>query len=98
MNVEVPLQVDGPVDILEAVKSTVCTFRRKKQLHHGSRSYKSSNHLLVDSKQSVEVPRESTYDTEMYRILVNWLFKVHGFEITSQWHFEQMCDDGKFHC
>jgi hypothetical protein len=53
--------------------------------------------LLVDSKQNVEVPRESTYNAEMYRILVNWLAKVHGLEITGQWHLEQVGDNGGFH-
>lgn len=88
-DMDVPLQVNGSVDILEVVKSTVRTFDPKTIALGSSRSYKSSNHLLVDSKQNAKVPRESTYDAEMYRILVNWLAKVHGFEITSQWHPEQ---------
>ncbi|RIA90950.1 hypothetical protein C1645_737492 [Glomus cerebriforme] len=33
----------------------------------------------------------------MYRILVNWLAKLHGLEITGQWHLEQVGDDGSFH-
>ncbi|CAG8782380.1 5011_t:CDS:2, partial [Acaulospora morrowiae] len=77
-DVEVPLQANGSVDVLEVVKSTVRTFNPKKIALGSSRSYKSSNHLLVDSKQNVKVPRESTYDAEMYRILANWLAKVHG--------------------
>ncbi|CAG8777595.1 31637_t:CDS:2, partial [Racocetra persica] len=44
-----------------------------------------------------KVPRESTYDTEMYRILMNWLAKDHDFEITSQWHLKQVCEDGDWH-
>ena len=51
----------------------------------------------MNSKQNVKVPRESTYDSEMYRILTNWLVKVHGFEVTGQWHLEQVCDDGDYH-
>ncbi|CAG8775667.1 32438_t:CDS:1, partial [Gigaspora margarita] len=47
--------------------------------------------------QNVKVPRESTYDAEMYRILHNWLAKVHGFEITGQWHLEGISDDGNYH-
>src|SRR2546430_17679635 len=31
-----------------------------------------------------KVPRESVYDAEMYRILVNWLVKEHDFEVTGQ--------------
>ncbi|KAF0484533.1 P-loop containing nucleoside triphosphate hydrolase protein [Gigaspora margarita] len=48
-------------------------------------------------KVNVKVPRESTYDAEMYRILHNWLAKVHGFEITGQWHLEGISDDGNYH-
>ncbi|CAG8523424.1 1265_t:CDS:2 [Diversispora eburnea] len=48
-----------------------------------------SNNLLVDFKQNMKVPRESTYDAEMYRILTNWLAKVYGYEVT--------CDDGDYH-
>ncbi|RIA86467.1 hypothetical protein C1645_829231 [Glomus cerebriforme] len=44
-----------------------------------------------------QVPRESTYDAEMYRVLVNWLRKIHGYEITGQWHLEQVCDDRDYH-
>ena len=94
---DVPLLVNGSVDIFEVVKSTVRSFDSKTIALGSSRSYKRSNHLLVDSKQNVKVPRESTYDAEMYRILANWLAKVHGFEVTSQWHLEQVCDDGEYH-
>ncbi|CAG8783632.1 44447_t:CDS:1, partial [Gigaspora margarita] len=59
-----------------------------------ARSYKSANRLCVNSEHFIKVPGESTYDAEMYRILVNWLRKIHGFEITGQWHLEQVCADG----
>jgi hypothetical protein len=94
---DVPLHTNGSVDVLEVVKSTVRTFNPKTIAFGSSRSYKSSNHLLVDCKQNVKVPRESTYDAEMYRILANWLAEVHGFEIIGQWHLEQVCDDGGYH-
>ncbi|CAG8467755.1 9162_t:CDS:2 [Funneliformis caledonium] len=48
-----------------------------------------SKHLRIDYEQYKKVPRESDYDAEMSRILHNWLAKVHGFEITSQWHLEE---------
>ena len=96
-DVGVPLQANGSVDVLEVVKSTVRIFNPKTIALGSSRSYKSSNYLLVDSKQNVKVPRESIYDAEMYRILANWLAKVHGYEITGQWHLEGVCDDGDYH-
>jgi len=51
----------------------------------------------VNSEHYIKVPRESTYDAEMYWVLVNWLRKIHGYEITGQWHLEQVCDDGNYH-
>ncbi len=33
----------------------------------------------------------------MYQILANWLTKVYGFEITDQWHLEQLYDDSDPH-
>ena len=55
------------------------------------------NHLRVETKCNVKVPKECVYDTEMYQILMNWLAKDHDFEITSQWHLEQICEDGDYH-
>ena len=78
---DVPLHTNGSVDVFEVVKSTVRTFNPKTIAFRSSRSYKSSNHLLIDCKQNVKVPRESTYDAEMCRILANWLAEIHGFEI-----------------
>ncbi|CAG8595198.1 5617_t:CDS:2, partial [Diversispora eburnea] len=94
---DVPLQVNGTMDVLEVVKSTVSTFDPKTITLGSFRSYKSSNHLLVDSKQNGKVPRESMYDAEMYRILTNWLAKVHGYEVTGQWHLKGICEDGGYH-
>ncbi|PKY28658.1 hypothetical protein RhiirB3_481718 [Rhizophagus irregularis] len=96
-NVSVPLQADGSLDILGVVKATVCAFDQKIITLGSFRSYKSSEYLLVNSEKSVKVPRESTYDAEMYRILVNWLAKVHDFEITGQWHLEGIGNDGDWH-
>ncbi|CAG8574194.1 8344_t:CDS:1 [Funneliformis mosseae] len=33
----------------------------------------------------------------MYRLLVNWLRKIHGYEITGQWHLEQVRNYGDYH-
>ncbi len=96
-SIEVPLQANGTVNIFEVVKSVVCTFDPKTIALGSFRSYKNSNNLLIDSKQNIRVPRESVYEAEMYRILTNWLAKVHEFEITSQWHLEKVCEDGDYH-
>ena len=85
------------MDILEVVNSAVRTLDQKTIALGSTCAYKNSNNLQVDSKFNEKVPRESVYDTEMYRILLNWLAKVHNFEITSQWHLEQICEDGDYH-
>ncbi|CAG8798763.1 20012_t:CDS:2, partial [Racocetra persica] len=98
-DIDMPLRANGLVDVLEVIKSAVRIFDPKTIALGSSRSYKSSNHLLVDSKCNTYVPRESVYDAEMYRILHNWLAKVYDFEITGQWHLEGMCnDEGYHHC
>ncbi|CAG8688922.1 4247_t:CDS:2 [Acaulospora colombiana] len=97
MYVDIPLRNDGSTDILEILKIAICEFDQGTIALGSSRSYKSSNHLCVDSMHFVNVPRESTYDAELHRVLVNWLRKIHGYEITGQWHLEQVGDDGDFH-
>ena len=91
---DIPFRNDGSVDILEILKTAVRDFDQGIIALGSSRSYKSSNHLYVNSEHYIKVPRESTYDAEMYRVLVNWLRKIHGYEITGQWHLKQVCDDG----
>ena len=94
---DIPLRPNGSVDVLEVIKSAVCLFNKKTISLGSSRSFKNSNYLVVDSKQNVKVPRESTYDVEMYRILHNWFMQRNDFEITGQWHLEQVGDDGDYH-
>ncbi|RIB00592.1 hypothetical protein C2G38_2233737 [Gigaspora rosea] len=96
-NDDIPLQVNDSIHVLEVVKSVVRTFDKSTIAQGSSCSYKSSNHLQVDSKYNVHVPRESIYDAEMYRILHNWLAKVHSFDIIGQWHLKKVCEDGGYH-
>ncbi|CAG8540179.1 16127_t:CDS:2 [Cetraspora pellucida] len=96
-DMNVPLQANGGVNTLEIIKSAVRVFDQKTIALGSTRSYKCSNHLQVESKCDECVPRESVYDAEMYRILHNWLAKVHGFEITGQWHLKGIGSDGDWH-
>ncbi|CAG8685792.1 9584_t:CDS:2, partial [Funneliformis mosseae] len=52
---------------------------------------------ILKTAHYIKVSRESIYNAEMYRVLVNWLRKIHGYEITGQWHLEQVCNDGNYH-
>ncbi|PKY30009.1 hypothetical protein RhiirB3_392248 [Rhizophagus irregularis] len=49
-------------------------------------SFKVASTLYVDGKKEKQVPQENVYNTELNRILVNWLVKNNGFEVTGQWH------------
>ncbi|CAG8747858.1 15242_t:CDS:2 [Racocetra persica] len=95
--VNVPLRADESLDILKMLKLAVCTFDQNAITLGSTRSYKSSNYLRVETKCNEKVPKESIYDAEMYRILMNWLAKDHDFEITGQWHLKQVCEDGDWH-
>ncbi|GBB85646.1 hypothetical protein RclHR1_12130007 [Rhizophagus clarus] len=97
LDMNVPLHINGSVDILEVVKSTVCAFNSKTIAFRSSCFYKNLNHLLMDYKQNVKVPRKNTYDAEIYRILANWLAEVHEFKIIGQWHLKQVCDNSGYH-
>ena len=94
---DIPFRNDRSVDILEILKTAIRDFDQGIIALGSFHSYKSSNHLYVNSEHYIKVPRESTYDAEMYRVLVNWLRKIHGYEITGQWHLEQVCDNGNYY-
>ncbi|GBB97673.1 hypothetical protein RclHR1_30330002 [Rhizophagus clarus] len=94
---DIPLRDDKSIDILKILKTAVRDFDQGIISLGSSRSYKSSNHLYVNPSIISKFQKESTYDAEMYRVLVNWLRKIHGYEITGQWHLEQVCDDGDYH-
>jgi hypothetical protein len=42
--------------------------------------------VKIGGSSNVSVPRESVYDTELMRILTNWLHDHHGWAVTGQWH------------
>ncbi|PKY47408.1 hypothetical protein RhiirA4_543937 [Rhizophagus irregularis] len=50
-----------------------------------NRSFKTAL-VKVDGCHYVKVPRESVYDAELIRILVNWIIKECNFQVTGQWH------------
>ncbi|KAF9895533.1 hypothetical protein BX616_009472, partial [Lobosporangium transversale] len=57
------------------------------------RSYKSSGRTVkVMGDYNASVPRESVYDTELMRVLTNWLNKTKKYEIIGQWHLRERED------
>jgi len=83
VSADISLWSDGSINILEILKTVIRDFDQDIISLGSSRSYKSSNHLYVNSEHYIKVLRESTYDVEMYQVLMNWLRKIHGYEITS---------------
>jgi len=65
---------DGPLDILETLKMAIRFFDKELIRLAPVQSYKGSGKAIrVGGNHSVRVPRESVYDTELSRILTNWL-------------------------
>ncbi|CAG8547616.1 7090_t:CDS:2 [Cetraspora pellucida] len=83
--VDVPLRINKSIDILGIVKQAF-------------RSFDQNTIVQVDSKLNVNIPRESVYDAEMYRILFNWLTEVHYYEIIEQWHLGQVVIEYNHYC
>lgn len=52
-----------------------------------SHSYKTSK-VRIPSLPNGRVPRESVYDTELMRILSNWLRNRHNWTVIGQWHLQ----------
>jgi hypothetical protein len=57
-----------------------------------NRSYKSST-IAISGFPERQVPRESVYDTELMRILTNWLGHEFGWTVTGQYHLVN--EDGR---
>ncbi|CAG8598194.1 2444_t:CDS:2, partial [Ambispora gerdemannii] len=70
------------LDTFNVLKQTVRVF--DKEIIKSLRSFKVA-HVLVNNAKNERVPRESVYDTELNRIMTNWLG---GFMITGQWHLK----------
>uniref|UniRef100_U9TG30 Uncharacterized protein n=1 Tax=Rhizophagus irregularis (strain DAOM 181602 / DAOM 197198 / MUCL 43194) TaxID=747089 RepID=U9TG30_RHIID len=57
------------------------------------KSYKVADDLYVNGIKNIQVPQESVYDTELCRVLVNWIVKAGGIEVDGQWHIVENCDN-----
>ena len=71
VSADILLRDDSSIDILEILKTAIHDFNQGIIALSSFRSYKSSNHLYVNSEHYIKVPRESTYDAKIYWILVN---------------------------
>ncbi|UZO08238.1 uncharacterized protein OCT59_028496 [Rhizophagus irregularis] len=89
----IPKKDDDSLDILKILQNAVQFFDKDIITNAFGRSFKSSRELYVNGLKKKCVPRESVYDTELNRILVNWLVKRAGFEVTGQWHLIEDVED-----
>jgi hypothetical protein len=82
-----PLQHTGDViDVLGILIKSLNFFDKALILFASSCSYKTPK-VKIHGSDGGHVPRESVYDTELMRILANWLRK-YGWAVNCQWHLE----------
>ncbi|CAG8761697.1 8437_t:CDS:2, partial [Racocetra fulgida] len=81
--VEVPYHPStGVLDILTTLTQVVRVF--DQETIKSNNSFKIA-HVPVNNANNREVPRESVYDAELYRVMSNWLSR---FTVTGQWHLK----------
>ncbi|ORZ08255.1 P-loop containing nucleoside triphosphate hydrolase protein [Lobosporangium transversale] len=81
------------LNILETMKIALRFFDKNLIMQAGIRSYKRSGKTVkAMGRYNAKVPRESVYDTELMRVLTNWLNKIEGYEIIGQWHLRELED------
>ncbi|KAF9097946.1 hypothetical protein BGX27_000884 [Mortierella sp. AM989] len=81
------MRSDDSLDILGTIKSALLFF--DKDLIERARrvSYKTaSSPIRVGRHTGQRVPRESVYDSELLRILANWLTSLDGYQVIGQYH------------
>ena len=82
-----PLQHTGDViDVLRILIESLKFFDKGLILSASSCSYKTPK-VKIHGSHGGYVPRESVYNTELMRILANWLRK-YCWSVTGQWHME----------
>ncbi len=74
-----------PLDIVGILEQAVAVFDGQHMADASRTSFKSSGTITVRGRENFQVPRESVYDTELMRILSNWLTPF-GWKVTSQWY------------
>ena len=87
-----PLQLTGDANILGILIESLKFFNKTLILRASYYSYKTPK-VKIPPSHGLCVPRESVYETELMRILANWLRK-YDWLVSSQWHLE---DDSKKH-
>ncbi|RUS16242.1 hypothetical protein BC937DRAFT_91453 [Endogone sp. FLAS-F59071] len=79
-------RTNGTYDILQIVMTAVHYFNKDVLRNAVTRAFKAPKYGRVEGKTLQDVPRESVYDSELYRIFMNWLVRDYRMRITGQWH------------
>jgi hypothetical protein len=83
--------LDGSIqslDFLQALRESLKCFDKEYIRLAEFSSFKSSKTIKVAGIRNAQVPRESVYDTELMRILTNWLQMCHGWSVMGQQHLK----------
>jgi hypothetical protein len=85
-SIPLPYQTSGDtLHVLNVLLECLKYFDKELIRLAPNRSFKSSN-VPVVGYPGRQVPRESVYDTELMRLLTNWLSSRFGWTVTGQWH------------
>src|SRR6266496_6003273 len=76
----VPEKCDDSLDIINILKAGIQFFDQCVVSRAFYQSFKTARDIYVNGKKNRRVPRESVYDTEMNRILINWIVKQRGIQ------------------
>jgi hypothetical protein len=78
---------EAALDVLGVLIESLKYFDKDLIRLAASRSHKKSS-VKIPGSPDGHVPRESVYDTELMRILSNWLQVQNGWTVTGQWHLK----------
>lgn len=90
---KIPRRTDGSLNFLEALKIAIRLFDKSAISRASVHSYKKAR-VQVDGIPNQDVPRESTYDIELNRILISWISLEGSFSVATQWHIINPRDSG----
>ena len=91
-----PLEDGGKgLDVLAILIQSLKFFDKALIRLAASRSYKTSQ-VKMSSVPDGRVPRESVYDTELMRILSNWLRNRYDWTVIGQWHLRTHVEKHKY--
>ncbi|CAI2171739.1 9884_t:CDS:10, partial [Funneliformis geosporum] len=89
------LRNNDTIDTLKVLQKAINFFDKCILKRASALSYKIAL-MKVNKETKVKVSRESVYDTELSRNLINWLSKERRFEVVDQWHLSKPLPNGEY--